>query len=182
MKLEIFAAYVAMICLFSSCKKTSAQNDNNEPCIIQSDSAAIASRLLSLSYAEKIMGEPAELTCNTFIKRSDTLEYRCDYTALLQDEKIGKTGKLYFMYEVYAGVAAAENAYTTIYQANSGHEGIEVVTGLGDQAYYHSDGRNFYFFLVRKNEKMFRMKLNKVTSHSSEVYFKEVARLIVDKI
>src|SRR5204862_4383991 len=107
---------------------------------------------------------------------------RCDYTALLQDEKTSKTGKLYFMYEVYAGVAAAENAYTAIYQANSWHEGVEIVTGLGDEAYYHSDGTNFYFFLVRKNEKMFRIKLNKVTSHSSEVNFKEVARHIVDKI
>lgn len=184
MKLEIFAAYIfSMISLFlTSCNKTSAQNDGNEPCTIQSDSVAIASKLLALSYAEKIMGEPAELTCNTFIKKSDTLEYKCDYTALLQDEKTGKTGKLYFMYEVYAGVAAAENAYTAIYQANSGHEGVEIVLGLGDEAYYHSDGINFYFFLVRKNEKMFRMKLNKVTSHTSEMYFKEVAKLIVDNI
>jgi hypothetical protein len=29
---------------------------------------------------------------------------------------------------------------------------------------------------------MFRMKLNKVTSHSSESEFKEVAKLIVDMI
>jgi hypothetical protein len=163
-------------------RKTSAPNDDNEPCTIQTDSVAIASKLLTLSYTEKIMGEPAELACNTFIKKSDTLEYKCDYTALLQDEKTGKTGKLYFMYEVYAGVAAAQNAYTAIYQANIAHEGVEIVTGLGDEAYYHSDGRNFYFFVVRKNEKMFRMKLNKVTSRSSVAEFKEVTRLIVYKI
>ncbi|HEY6977595.1 MAG TPA: hypothetical protein VH396_14960, partial [Chitinophagaceae bacterium] len=160
----------------------SVLNDDNEPCVIQSDSIAIASKLLTLSDAEKIMGEPAELTCNTFIKKTDTLEYRCDYTAHLQDTITGKTGKLYFMYEVYADVAAAQNAYTAIYKANSGHEGVEIVTGLGDEAYYHSDGTNFYFFLVRKSEKMFRMKLNKVTSHSSEVKFKEVSGLIVDKL
>ena len=183
MKLEIFVAYiVAMISLFPSCNKTSAPNDDNEPCTIQTDSAAIASKLLTLSFAEKIMGEPAKLTCNTFIKKGDTLEYKCDYTALSQDEITGKTGKLYFMYEVYASVTAAENAYTSIYRANSGHEGVEIVPGLGDEAYYHSDGKNFYFFLVRKNEKMFRLKLNKVTSHSSEAEFKEVTRFIVDKI
>jgi hypothetical protein len=38
-----------------------------------------------------------------------------------------------------------------------------------------------FIFLVRKNEKMLRLKLNKVTSHSS-VAVKEVTRLIVDKI
>ena len=183
MKVEIFAAYiVAMISLISSCNKTSAPNDEIEPCTIQTDSVAMASKLLPLSFAEKIMGEPAKLTCNTFVKKGDTLEYKCDYTALSQDEITGKTGKLYFMYEVYSSITAAENAYTSIYQANSGHEGVEIVPGLGDEAYYHSDGANFYFFLVRKNEKMLRLKLNKVTSHSSEAEFKEVTRLIVDKI
>jgi hypothetical protein len=183
MKLEIFAAYiVATISLSSSCHKNSASTNDNEPCTIEIDSTAIASKLLTLSFAEKIMGEPAKLTCNSFIKKGDTLEYKCDYTSLSQDEITSKSGKLYFMYEVYASVTAAENAYTSIYQANSGNEGVEIVSGLGDKAYYHSDGTNFYFYLVRKNEKMFRLKLNKVTIHSSKVEFKEVTRLIADKI
>ena len=183
MRLEILTAnIVAMISLFLSCDKTSASKDDTEPCTIQADSTAIASKLLNLSFGERIMGEPAKLTCNTFIEKGDTLEYKCDYTALSQDQVTSKTGKLYFMYEVYGSVAAAKNAYTSIYLANSGHEGVVVVSGLGDEAYYHSDGRNFYFFLVRKNKGMIRLKLNKVTSHSSEAEFKEVTRLIVDKI
>ena len=182
-KPEIFATcIVAMISFFSSCNKTPGRNGNNVPCTIQTDSAAKASTLLSLSFAEKIMGEAGKLTCNTFIKKGDTLEYKCDYTALSQDEISGKTGKLYFMYEVYGNVAAAENAYTSISRANSGHEGVEIVPDLGDEAYYHSDRTNFYFFLVRKNKKMFRLKLNKVTTQSSESEFKEVTRLIVGKI
>ncbi len=128
------------------------------------------------------MGEPAKLTCNTFLKKGDTLEYKCEYTAISKDEITGKTGKLGFMYEVYASVAAAQNAYIDIYQANREHEGLEIITGTGDEAYYHSDGKNFYFSLVRKNEKMFRMKLNKVTSHSSEADFKEVTKLIADAL
>jgi hypothetical protein len=183
MKTQIFQVYVfAVISLMFTCKQTSTPADANEPCIIETDSDAIASTLLTLSYAESIMGEPAELTCNTFIKKGDTLEYKCEYTALQQDIVNGKTGKLYFMYEVYASVAAAQNAYTSIYQANRMHDGVEVVAGFGDEAYYHTDGHAFYFFLVRKEEKMFRMKLNKVTSHSSEAAFKEVARSIADEM
>ena len=86
------------------------------------------------------------------------------------------------MYEVYGGVAAAANAYAAIYQANSRHEGVEVVSGLGNEAYYHSDQTGFYFFLVRKNKKMIRLKLNKVTSHSSVIEFKNVTKGIVDKL
>jgi hypothetical protein len=184
MRLEFFPVYILVMAgLFSNsnCAKSSASNEDT-PCTIQADSIAIASTQLTLPDAEKIMGEPAALTCNTFVQRDGTLEYKCDYTALSEDDRTGKTGKLYFMSEVYAAEDAAKNAYTEIYEANRKHEGVEIVPGLGDEAYYHSDGTNFYFFLVRKDKKMFRLKLNKVTSHSSVTNFKEVARLITDRL
>ena len=181
MKCKFLSVYIlSLIGLFATCQKPST--NVNEPCIIQTDTVAVASKLLTLTDAEKIMGEPAKLTCNTFIKKGDTLEYKCDYTALSQDTITSKIGKLYFMYEAYREVAAAANAYAAIYEANSRHEGVEVVSGLGNEAYYHSDQTGFYFFLVRKNEKMFRLKLNKVTSRSSVVEFKEATRRIVDKL
>ncbi len=181
MKLFFLNGYIlSVLGLFSTCSKTS--NDASDPCIIRSDSLAIAIKLLTLSSAERIMGEQANLTCNTFFKKGDTLEYKCDYTARLKDGKSGKIGKLYFMYEVYSSSVAAKNAYNEIYQANKSHEGVKIEVGLGDEAYYHTDGKAFYFYLVRKNQKMFRMKLNKVTSHSSEAAFKEVAKLIADMI
>src|SRR6476619_5306229 len=108
MNTPIFYPYIfAVINLLLTCKDISAPNNSVAPCIIQNDSDAIAQQLLTLSDAEKIMGEPAELTCNTYITKGDTLEYKCEYTALAQDKITGKTGKLYFMHEVYASVAAA---------------------------------------------------------------------------
>ncbi len=150
--------------------------------LVQSDTADPASTLLTLADAEKIMGEPAKLTGNSFIDKGDTLEYKCDYTALSQDPVTQKTGKLYFMYEIYSGAAAAASAYADIYKANSAHEGVEIVKGLGTEAYYHSDQTGFYFYLVRKNEKMCRLKLNKITSHSSLPEFKEAIKRVVDKL
>jgi hypothetical protein len=79
--------------------------------MIQTGSEAIAQKLLTLGDVEKIMGEKAALTCNTFLKKADTVEAKCDYTALAQDAVTSKTGKLYFMYEKYSSVAAASNAY-----------------------------------------------------------------------
>jgi hypothetical protein len=182
MRLEIFPVYVLVVTgLLSNCAKSSS-NEDTEPCTIQADSIALASKQLPLSDAEKIMGEPASLTCNTFIQRTSTLEYKCTYTAHAEDAGTGKTGKLYFMSEVYNEEDAAKAAYSESYQANRKHEGVEIVPGLGDEAYYHSDGRNFYFFLVRTDKKMFRLKLNKITSHSSVTDFKEVARLITGRM
>ena len=145
--------------LFATYQK--ASTNVNGPLTIQTDSLALASKLLTLADAEKIMGEPAKLTGNSFIKKGDTLEYKCDYTALSQDAATGKTGKLYFMYEVYSEVAAAASAYAAIYQANNKHEGIKVVSGLGNEAYSHSDQTGFYFFLVRKSKKMQKKKFQK---------------------
>jgi hypothetical protein len=181
MKCGIFTFYIlSLISSFAACQQ--AHKNVSEPCIVQTDTLALASKLLTLADAERIMGEQAKLTCNTFITKGDTMEYKCDYTSLLQDAKTSKTGKLFFMYEIYSGVAAAANAYAGIYQANNRHEGVEVVSGLGDEAYYHTDKTGFYFFLVRKNRKMFRLKLNKITSHSSAMEFKEVTRHIVDSL
>jgi len=181
MCIHIFKNYILAIGLLFACSHSS-NSSTEQPGIIQTDSNAIATKLLTLPYAERIMGESAQLTGNTYLKKRDTLEYKCDYTAIAEDKITRKTGKLYFMYEVYANVDAAKNSYTAIYEANRRNQGVEVVSGLGDEAYYHSDGNNFYFCLVRKGEKMFRMKVNKVTIHSSASEFKEVTRRITDSI
>ncbi|MES1215696.1 MAG: hypothetical protein ABUT20_09270 [Bacteroidota bacterium] len=181
MKHKLFSLYVfAIFGLAASCQK--APGNLNNSCATEPENIAIAARLLTLPDAEKIMGEPAKLSCNTFIKKGDTLEYKCDYTALQRDAKTGKTGKLYFMYEIYNGTSSAASSYKAIYEANRIHEGVEVVKDLGSEAYYHTDGTGFYFYLVRKNEKMFRLKLNKITSHSSALQFKTVTKQIADKL
>jgi len=182
MNIQIFRAFILAISLPFACSQVSNSIEADQPGIIQTDSNAIAARVLTLSYAEKIMGESAKLTSNTSATKVDTLEYKCDYTAIAEDKVSRKTGKLYFMYEVYANVAAAKNAYTAIYEANRHNQGANVASGLGDEAYYHSDGTNFYFCLVRKGEKMFRMKVNKVTMHTSEREFKEVTKRIADSL
>jgi len=182
MRLQILPICILVVTgLFWNCKKSST--GDSEPCAaIQPDSIAIASKQLTLADAEKIMGEPAMLSSNTFVQNASIPQYQCTYTALSEDDRTGKTGKLYFMSEVYIAEEVAKAAYAEIYEANRKHEGVEIVQGLGDEAYYHSDGTNFYFFLVRKNKTMFRMKLNKVTSHSSVTGFKEVAQIIVDRL
>src|SRR5437870_8199100 len=97
------------------------------------DDTAMASKLLTLDDAKKIMGEPCSLSSNTFLKKPDTVEYKCEYTARSKDLITEKTEKLYFMYEIYSGTAAAANAYAAIYKANAGHKGVEKVPGIGTE-------------------------------------------------
>lgn len=121
----------------------------------------------SKSDAEKILGEKAFLSDSSSTIKNDTLECKYAYTAYSKDPRAGKTGVVYFMIEQYSQNLSAKNAYNAIKLANENHEGVKVVHDMGEEGYFHSDGKNFYFILVRKGNIMFRIKVNKITSHTS---------------
>ena len=130
------------------------------------------------SDAERILGEKAHLTDSSSTIKKDTLECKSAYTANSKDQKTGKTGVVYFMIEQYSQVSSAKNAYNSIRVANENHEGVKILQGIGDDAYFHSDGQNFYFILVRKRSKMFRIKVNKITGKTSLNEFNLIAKNI----
>ncbi|MCU7549987.1 hypothetical protein OCK74_12715 [Chitinophagaceae bacterium LB-8] len=134
--------------------------------------------LFTLPDAERILGEKAHLSDSALTIKEDTLAYKCAYTANATDQKTGKTGNIYFMVEQFAKVSIAQYIYSSIKRANENHEGVKVLHDLGDEAYFHSDRQNFYFILVRKGEKLLRMKVNKTTSATSLDEFNSIARNI----
>jgi hypothetical protein len=128
--------------------------------------------------AEKILGEPAHLTDSATTLKADTLEYSSVYTANSKDPKTGKTGVIYFLFDQYVRVSIAQMVYSSIKTGNENHEGFKIIHDMGDEAYFHSDGQNFYFIIVRKGEKIFRMKVNKTTSTTSLTAFNQIAKNI----
>ena len=132
----------------------------------------------SKSDAEKILGDSAFLSDSSSLIKKDTLERKTAYTALSKDQQKDKTGVVYFMIEQYSREASAKNAYNSIKVANENYEGIKTLHDMGDEAYFHSDGRNFYFILVRKGNIMFRIKVNKITSRTSLNEFNLISKKI----
>lgn len=104
-------------------------------------------------------------------------KYNCAYTGISKDGETGKAGKLYFLFEQFARDSSAIKAYAFIKHGNEKH-GIKVLHDLGDEAYFHTDGTNFYFIIVRKGNRMFNMKVNKITGTTSLDEFLRVARNI----
>lgn len=136
----------------------------------------------SQSDAELILGEKAYLSDSSSAIKKDTLEIKRAYTANSEDSRTGKTGVIYFMIEEYSKESSAQEAYHFFKTANEKHEGVRTVNNMGDEAYFHSDGTNFYFILVRKGKIMFRMKVNKTTSHTSLKEFNLVSKKMADAI
>jgi hypothetical protein len=136
----------------------------------------------SKSDAELILGEKAHLSDSSSTIKKDTLVIKRTYTADANEQKTGKTVVIYFMIEEYIHDSSAKNAYHFFKSANEKHEGVRTVPDMGDEAYFHSDGTNFYFILVRKGKIMFRMKVNKITSHTSLNEFNLVSKKISDDL
>jgi len=134
--------------------------------------------LFTLSDAESILGEKAHLSDSASAIEGDVATYKCAYTANSKDPKTGKTGVIYVMFEEYAQVSSAKKAYSSIKTSNENHEGVKVLPDMADEAYFHSDGKNFYFILARKGVKMLRMKVNKTTATTSLNQFNLIARKV----
>ncbi|ESU27120.1 hypothetical protein FLJC2902T_22280 [Flavobacterium limnosediminis JC2902] len=136
----------------------------------------------SKSDAEMILGEKAHLSDSSSTVKKDTLEIKKAYNANSKDKKTGKTGTVYFMIEEYNQVTSAKKAYNTIKVANEKHAGVKKLHDVGDEAYFHSDGNNFCFVLVRKQKTLFRMKVNKITSTTSLDEFNRIAKKISENL
>lgn len=137
--------------------------------------------LLTQRDAERILGEPAYLQDSSTNREEYVVRYQCAFKAKAEDEQSKKTGALYFLIEHYDHDSLAHGRYAFIKIANENH-GIKTLQAVGDEAYFHSDYQNFYFIMARKGNKVFNMKVNKITSHTSLKEFKAVARKIVRSI
>jgi len=135
------------------------------------------SLLISVSKAQKVLGDRALLYDSLFTIRKGVVTYNCSYQALTIDTS-GKAGKLFFMYEQYPAKDTAQKEFTRIRTINEKH-GLEDLPGVGDEAYFQTDNNNFNFILARKKEKMIRMKVNRISPHTSMDEFKKLAKEIV---
>ena len=160
---------IAVILFLSNCIQTTRSSDHLHGHVQESSKAnpSALGSLFTLSEAEKILGEPA---------------YLCSYKASKTDSATAKTGAIYFLIEQFAQVTSAQEKYSFIKKANEGHDGIKVLNDYGDEAYYHSDGENFYFIMVRRGAKVFNMKVNKITTNTSLDQFNAIARQITGSI
>jgi hypothetical protein len=133
--------------------------------------------LFTYADAIAILGEPGHLKDSSSFKTKEVFIYKLSFIAESPDELSGKTGIIYYMIEEYTKSSTAQKKYAEIYEGNKNH-GVKVLTGVGDEAYFHTDNENFYFILARKGARMIRMKVNKVTSKTSLEKFNAVGERI----
>jgi hypothetical protein len=191
--MQILIGIATATIIFWSCENQDNTTDKTEnkdsnvvsvPASIENavQDSVFPNNLFTVADAEKILGEPANLTENKTTVKKDTIENRITYTAKANDQKSGKTGVIYYIIEKYSSVSSAHNSYEFIRKMNENHEGVKILSNVADEAYFHSDGENFYFILSRKGDKMFRIKVNKITSNTSLDAFNQISKKIADSL
>ncbi len=178
MRTPFFLTTVTLI--ISACGVAPSDNTAQEPVVVNKiSSSASLDSLFTKADAEKIMGEPGHLTDNS-IKRNPGVVIH--YDAYAANVEGAKMAHVYFLIEQFDESSAAKNKYASTKKSNEGHDGINTLDSLGDEAYFHSDGENFHFIMVRKGAWLFSMKVSKITATTSVDEFNRVAKRITAEL
>lgn len=177
------------VLLFTACAQkdvnTAGEQVNNNPPTTQvnntntQSSSVQLNKLFSEADAENILGEPAHVTDSTQGSQQGITAYRSAYTA---DAQSSRVGAIYFLVEEYSRIPDAQTKYSFIKASNENSAGFKVLEDLGDEAYFHSDNENFYFFMVRKGNRVANLKVNKITPKTSLDDFNRVSHELANKL
>jgi len=147
--------------------------------------------LFTLSDAEKILGEPAHLVDSAFkaagagrenspndsvlhIKKTAS-SWGCAYEANAEDEKTGRTGKVYFIIDEYPDISSAMTVYSYYKRSNETHPGFKEFHDLADEGWTGNSPVSVY---MRKGNNLVGIKVNRPTSKTSTDGFNKVVKNI----
>jgi hypothetical protein len=135
---------------------------------------------LTKTEAEKILGGPSSLVDKRSAqKKSNYLRYTCTWLYHGRGGlKAGDSSHLYYMLEIYPDTAEANKIYDDMAASNRRMPGAETITGMGDEAWVHTDGNHFQLLIMRKANRLLRIKINKTTQRTSMEELKKAGRQI----
>ena len=137
---------------------------------------------LSLEEAERILGESAILKERTNDTKNDMYVSKTTFTAKAVEEKTQKQGNVYYMIERYTTEEDATKTIQSFIESNQNDKGFELLADCGDQAFFHTDKHNFCLIVVRKANKMIRIKVNKVTAKTSFVEVRKIGKELMGRL
>lgn len=167
MKSILFITLYAVLC---SIKPTEMPN------------TAVGRHQLSLEEAESILGQSAILKERKNDTQNEIYTSSSTFTATEADAKTQKLSNLYYKFERFKNEEEASKIIQSFIKSNQNFSGFELLTAYGDEAFFHTDKQNFYLIIVRKGNKMIRLKVNKVTSKTSLDALRKIGKDLVERV
>jgi hypothetical protein len=134
-------------------------------------------KLFTKADAEQILGGPVTISDSTMSAQMNIEAYKSAYSLVSNPESV-----VHFLVESYSHVADATTKYSFIKASNEGKPGFEEYKGVKDEGYFHSDGTNFAFTMIRKGANVASIKVNKMTSTTSKDQVQLTAKRIAESL
>lgn len=131
---------------------------------------AFGGHKLTIQEAERILGEECQLKESGNEAKDGGHRYKSTH--------IGTSGPryaLYFIFESYTDESVAKKTFDEFKTSNQSAQGFEMVSNIGEEAFFHTDNENFGLIIARKDNEMVRLKVNKLSSKTSINELKKVA-------
>ena len=131
--------------------------------------------VLDVGQAERILGNKGSLEKVTAYLDGGTRAYQSYFRDDQVDPATGKTGILGYMYEEYQSVEAAKSFLDSTLKANrlSPEDAIRMEGGV--ELHYFTGGDVIRMFMMLRENRLIRLKVNPVTNRYSLVELRRVA-------
>jgi hypothetical protein len=136
---------------------------------------------LSQQEAVLILGEPCYLKTDYDSLSKGVQKYQSTYYATSGNDATKPIG-LYYMFERYENEAEDRKTFEGFKTGNQALTGFEMLNNMGDQAFFHTDGKNFHLIIARKGTKMIRIKVNTITPKTSVEEMKKIAGEMITRV
>ena len=143
--------------LFTSSLQGTNTSSSDDACLANAD-------------VEKILGLPARQTESETFTKDNALQHKCSWKATNED----LNSNLYYLDEQYKNAESAHKVFEDIVVSNRNNPG-QTRPEIGDEAWFHSDETNFCLLMVRKGNKIIRMKVSKLTKKTSVEEMRRIA-------
>lgn len=137
---------------------------------------------LTLEEAERILGETAVLKERKSDNQIDYYVSKTTFSAKEIDAQTQKQANLYYMVERFKDEEAATKTIQSFIKGNQALQGFELLAGYGDEAFFHTNKDNFCLLVIRKSNKMIRIKVNKLTSKTSFEELRKIGKDLVERV
>jgi hypothetical protein len=138
--------------------------------------------LLDRASAQRVLGNPCHLEKATAYLDGQTKTYQCAFRDDAFDPLTGKAGILYYMYEEHESAAGARSFLDSTLRANRLDPGDGIRVDSGAQLHYFAATDVVRMVMIRKENRLVRLKVNPVTSHYSFAEFRNVAAELAGKL
>ncbi len=132
---------------------------------------------LTLAEASGILGEQAVQLEKNSTAEGGGHQFRTRFQASGNEQVF-----LYYQFENFENETAAKAKFDEFHAGNVSQSGFKDLSGLGHEAFFHTDDRNFSLIIARKGNEMIRLKVNKITNRYSKEKMEQVARDILARI